>query len=512
MHPRPPNVRLIALLLIPATAVACVPTPGDAPTAPPPTVASPNAGSQTNPTAGPPISRTPGVRAGGTLDLGHRPLVWFAPLPPLPVVPGRPYTGSQDFLDLFPANAPWQDAASHVQVFKLYGEWVGVASDDELRRAVRGIQARGMGLAVEAGPLDAPPECGQGVEGFAGIDDGRRIIERITAAGGQLDLIAMDEPYYYAHIYDGPNACGWDPEHVARAVGEFIAAMRALRPEIIIGDTEPLSGPADAQAYLDWLETFRRVNGYNLAFLHMDIDWGRPTWVSEMRTLEDAGRAAGVPVGIIYMGNSQDADDEAWISIAGERVQRYELEAGGQPEHVLFQSWNDKPDRSLPESDPYTFTGFIRTYFSDRSALGFPTAGPGANVAYQKPARVSGLTEGRDGSYAVDGDPGTTWSSGGDPLQWIQIDLGAAYDIAEVRLTVSQFPAGRTVHILYGRGLGTGDEQVRLHTFDGVTQDSDVLVFTPAQPVPGIRYIWIDTTESPSWVAWREIEVIAAGE
>jgi hypothetical protein len=445
------------------------------------------------------------------LDLARRPLVWFAPLPPLPVVPGRPYTGSEDFLDLFAREAPWREAASQVQVFKLYGEWVGFASDSDLLRAVRGIRQRGLGLAVEAGPLDPPPECGQGVEGFAGIEQGRRIIERIAAAGGQVDLIAMDEPYYYAHLYDGPNACQWDPEHVAREVGEFIAVMRSLAPDIVIGDTEPLAGPGDAQAYLDWLATFRRVNGYDLAFLHMDIDWGRPTWVSEMRTLEDAGRAAGVPVGIIYTGNSQDADDQAWVSIAGERVQSYELEGGGRPEHVLFQSWNDKPDRSMPESNPYTFTGFIRTYFADPAALGFPTDGIGANLAYQKTARVSALTDGRDGSFAVDGDPGTTWNSGGDPLQWIQIDLGAAYDIAQVRLTVSQFPAGRTIHILYGKGVGTGDEQVMLHTFDGVTQDSDVLVFTPAQAVPGIRYIWVDTTLSPSWVAWREIEVFGVG-
>jgi len=58
-------------------------------------------------------------------DLAHRPLYWFGPLPPLPVVEGRPFTGSDDFMQLFELDAPWKTAAEKIQVFKLYGEWVG---------------------------------------------------------------------------------------------------------------------------------------------------------------------------------------------------------------------------------------------------------------------------------------------------------------------------------------------------------------------------------------------------
>jgi hypothetical protein len=52
---------------------------------------------------------------------------------------------------------------------------------------------------------------------------------------------------------------------------------------------------------------------------------------------------------------------------------------------------------------------------------------------------------------------------------------------------------------------------VTLHIFVGVTQDSDVLIYKPAEPMLGIRYLWIDSTESPSWISWREIEAIQAG-
>ena len=496
-------------LLVPAgllvAALACS-APGvsssSPPTASPPSISTAAAAPTAVPATAAPLP---------TPDLSPRPLVWFAPLPPMPTGPGREFIGSEDFLDLFDPAAPWAEAVKKVHVFKLYGEWVAYhASDAELRLAVDAIRDRGLALAVEAGPLDPPAECGQGIEGFAGTDEGRLIAGRILDAGGRIDLIALDEPLFFASIYDGPQACGWDAEQVAAEVGEFIAVMRGFCPDLVVGDTEPLAHTSTPRTYTGWLETFRRVNGYDLAFLHMDIDWGRPTWPGEVKTIEDFGRQFGVPVGIIYAGNFQDASDEAWLSIAGERVLRYEDETGGRPEHVLFQSWNDKPDHALPDSQPHTFTRFIRDYFEDREALGLARQGAGANVAYQKTARVSAAFGDQGGALAVDGDPGTSWNSGGGPLQWIQIDLGQEYTIAEIRLTVAQSPAGHTIHVLYGQGSSTGGIRDELHIFSGTTEDSDVLVFTPETPIAGIRTIRIETTTTPSWIAWREVEVIAA--
>jgi hypothetical protein len=74
------------------------------------------------------------------------------------------------------------------------------------------------------------------------------------------------------------------------------------------------------------------------------------------------GSQIGVPVGMIYIGNGFDPTDEAWLSAAGERVKKLELSTGVSPDHVLFQSWNDKPDFTLPELQPFTWTHFINTY------------------------------------------------------------------------------------------------------------------------------------------------------
>ncbi len=447
-----------------------------------------------------------------TPDLSARPLIWFAPLPPMATGPGRPFIGSEDFMDLFTPDAPWGEAASRIQVFKLYGEWVAYnATDAQLKQVVDDLHRRGMAVAVEAGALDAPPDCGQNVEGFAGLEEGKLIADRIEKAGGRIDVIALDEPYFYAHAYDGPNACHWSAEQIAQGVDAFIQAMSDRFPGVVIGDTEPFAGSTTPAEYRDWLTTFRRVAGYDLAFLHMDMDWSRSDWSQEALQMEGYGRELGIPIGMIYIGNGADPDDATYVAVSGERILRHQFEDGGQPDQILFQSWVDKPDHVLPESDPATFTGLIRTYFTAPDQLGFPASGPGANLARDKAVRVSAIEPGHPGEDAVDGDTGTHWSAGNGPPQWIEIDLGAAHDIAEIRLTPSQYPAGRTVHRVLGKGPGTGGAFVLLHTFDGPTEDGQRLIFAPDSPWEGLQVVRVMTDASPSWVAWREIELIDSG-
>lgn len=458
-----------------------------------------NASTTPSPITTPPIGPPP--------DLETLPLYWFGPLPDMPT-----NHGSVDFMELFSTADGWEDTASRLDVFKLYGEWVAYhAADSELRTAVEWIHRHGLALAVEAGPLDPPADCGGGIEGFAGSDEGRLIARRILEAGGRIDVIALDEPYYYASFYDGPNACHWSAELVAAEVAEYVELMRGFFPDIVVGDTEPLPSPVRAEDYEAWLTTFREVNGFDLAFLHLDIDWGRSAeWLEMAQRMVLFGGEFGVPVGIIFNGTAADPTDEVWLSITGERVKRYEGETGVPPDHVVFQSWNDHPDRVLPESDPYTFTGFIRTYFIEPASLGFRTEGAGANLALGMEASASNWISGSEPERAFDGDNGTLWSAGAFSPQWVQIDLGGIFDVGEISMTPSQSPRGETRHVIEGRGPGTGGVFVGLGVFSGITADGDHLSLAPDAPWVGLETIRVTTTDSPSWIAWREIQVIAA--
>ena len=408
-------------------------------------------------------------------------------------------------MDLFNPGADWDTASSHLQVFSLYGGWVAAESSPADRlKAITEIRRRGLALSVEVGPLIADETCGLYIEGFAG-EQGIETLINIRDAGGQLNFIKLDEPYYWAHFYEGDQSCRWSTEKIAEDVGRFIAQARGIFPDVIVGDIEPVTGPADAAAYKVWLETFRAVNGYDLAFLHLDMDWSNPNWPQEAIEIEGYGRELGIPIGMIYIGNAYEESDESWLAVAGDRVKRYELEAGGQPDHVIFQSWNDKPDRVLPEDLPNTWTWFVRTYFENKSSLGFTAEMLADKLALNKNVRVSRFISGNEGQYAVDGDAGTPWNSGDNAPQWIEIDLGEPHDLGEVRLLVGQYPEGQTSHRVLGKGPGTGDQFVELAVFQGFTRDGDWL--TASGPWGAIQFVRIDTLASPSWVSWREIEI-----
>jgi hypothetical protein len=422
----------------------------------------------------------------------------------MPTDAGRPFIGSEDFMDLFNPSASWDAAASHTDVFKLYGEWVAYhASDDELRTAISEIARRGLLLAVEMGPLDPPAGCGQGVESFAGTDEGRLISRRIREAGGTLQLIALDEPYYFGHVYDGPNACGWSVRRVAEGVAHFRDAMRAEWPAVIIGDIEPTPFPVTAGALADWLDAYREIAGEPLAFLHLDMDWSRSDWPALGVAVEHAVAEQDVPAGMIYNGGAASSDEQ-WMAVAGRRVHEYETGAGGRPAHVIFQSWMDKPDFVLPDGDATTFTWMVKAYVEDRASLADLGGGP-VNLAFGKPATASAGLPGAPPGNVVDGDPDSLWNSGAGSPAWIEIDLRKAMLVAEVRLSVAQDPPGRTHHrvtCLESRGA----EPSLLADLRGRTAELDVLVAVPASPA-SCRFLRIDTLASPSWVAWREIEV-----
>ena len=127
------------------------------------------------------------------------------------------------------------------------------------------------------------------------------------------------------------------------------------------------------------------------------------------------------------------------------------------------------------------------------------------SVARDKPATASASLPDQPASAAVDGDPDTIWGAGTHPAQWIEIDLGAAFDLERIVLTVAQSPEGATVHEVWGRS-GSVEERL-LHTFRQVTNDGQRLEVAPSPAWPGVRFLRIETTDSPSWVAWREIEI-----
>ena len=125
------------------------------------------------------------------------------------------------------------------------------------------------------------------------------------------------------------------------------------------------------------------------------------------------------------------------------------------------------------------------------------------NIALGKKTSASNFLAGELPEFAVDGDVTTQWGSGGGPPQWLEIDLESSHDIKRITLVVAQFPKGNTEHrILTGH---TVNDLTELTAISGETDDGDRLEWTGARS--NVRYVRIETTSSPSWVSWKEVEI-----
>jgi len=303
------------------------------------------------------------------------PVNWFAPFP----YHTPPDPGVVDFFALFDAGAPWDAAAAHIQVFKMY-EQIMAFPDSSLRVMFADLRRRHIALALEFGPL-LVGACGGG-EGFRG-DRGLQTAQRIRDLGGVLQYIAFDEPYFFGAVADGPNACHYTPDEVAANAKQSVDALRTVFPDLVVGDIEVVPGGAAVvpggaadtgwlDGYQRWVDAWQRVTGEPLAFFDFDVPIDGD-WRGGVEAMRRALKIRGVPFGLIYVGDGNS--DAEWVASAAQFASDYENKGGTVPDQRIFQSWIRYPTHALPETAPNTFTYAINRYFRPRTQLVMQSSG-----------------------------------------------------------------------------------------------------------------------------------------
>jgi len=179
-------------------------------------------------------------------------------------------------------------------------------------------------------------------------------------------------------------------------------------------------------------------------------------------------------IGWLFWHWTGSRDHEVWTGSEGSGVIRNTLAPV------------NRPDPCSPVTPPFSVTDLAH----------------GAQVRASR-----SLPEGQPAA-AVDGWRSTAWQSGDGPPQWIEIDLAREATIEEILLVVSQFPEGETRH----RILVAGPDRAfrSIGEVASRTKDGDELHFQPKEPIPGVRFVRIETVESPSWVSWWELKVVGS--
>ncbi|MFM6224184.1 MAG: Calx-beta domain-containing protein [Dolichospermum sp.] len=125
-------------------------------------------------------------------------------------------------------------------------------------------------------------------------------------------------------------------------------------------------------------------------------------------------------------------------------------------------------------------------------------------------ASSSWTSEGALPDKAFDGSALTSWNSGNYASQWIEVDLGQEYHLYSIQLLIAQLPGGSTTHEVWVSNQSISNSYTGAtlaKTFQGFTVSGDWLESDFSNSTKG-RYVQVKTVESPSWIAWLEIQIL----
>ena len=325
------------------------------------------------------------------------PEIWFGPASRYST-PDKPRPRAVDLMNMFKPAAPWQNAASHIQVFRISSTFfhrLGQESNqDEVNAVVADLKRRHIAIAIEIGVINITPgSCPDKIqEGYGRISEAQKVIGMIKAAGGEIKYLNMDELLNFGHYFERSatkTGCQLSINEIISRSAEILNLFKQEFPGIVIGETEPTAMMREEgnnhiaersdwkSAMLEYYTRFRDALGQPLDFLILDPQWEfkRGSVAKDVQTVynfaEELKRRRLINrVGIMYNGGGPfDKTDARWVQAARDHMATVEQNFRPRPDIIGFFSWEDYPSHAMPD-DPSqdTLTGLVSYYFSHYGA------------------------------------------------------------------------------------------------------------------------------------------------
>jgi hypothetical protein len=318
--------------------------------------------------------------------------VWFGPASRYSTA-DQPRPRAVDLMEMFKPDAPWQNAASHIQVFRISPNFFHRTgkenNQDEVNAVVADLKRRHIALALEVGLINVMPgSCPDKIqEGYGTVPEARKIIDMIKMANGEIQYLNMDELLNYGHYFghsENKSGCQLPISQIISRSMELLHLFKQEFPNIIIGETEPTAmmreeghdhiaeRPDWKDSMLQYYTQFRDTLGQPLDFLILDPQWEfkRGSVAKDVAAFynyaEELKRRGLIKrIGMMYNGGGPfDKTDAAWVRDAREHMAIVEQNYRPRPDIIAFFSWQDYPSHALPD-DPSanTLAGLVSFYF-----------------------------------------------------------------------------------------------------------------------------------------------------
>ena len=270
--------------------------------------------------------------------------------------------GTNDFMDLFQPNAPWSKSASSIQILKVSTQFLHRGSDEQLAAVIKDLRRRHIALALEAEILATTVKCGNGLPGYTTTAVIQKLADRVSGLGGKIEYVAFDEPMVWGRVTRGEHACGYSTEEVVSNIAPNIRILKTAFPGVKFGDIEPVTDKTATAGRLneimDFAKLFQQQTGEPLSFLQADIIW-QNKWQPQLVEWRKRLQAAGISYGVIIDGDPGDKTDIDWTRHAIERYRAVANDPSVRPDDFVFQSWQSRPTRILPENTQGTLTSIV---------------------------------------------------------------------------------------------------------------------------------------------------------
>jgi hypothetical protein len=286
-----------------------------------------------------------------------------------------------------------------VRVLKLYTADIVHGNEAEIRSIIEYCRGYGLKLAAE-GYLVSAFSGSEISEGESPPGTIAELVRRLRSMGGTLDYFESDETLYRAHaVYKHPI------REVAANAAHNAQILRDAFPNIRIADIEPF--PQDMGELLSFLRAFEREARRPFDIYNPDIAWnseyGRTTWLEQLRDLSRLADRLHLQLAVIYNGNDRRVTDSLqWVTLAEERLAQVESDRSINVSDAIVQTWVKFPQRVGPPWEPGTMLNLTAVYSSlvGLYRSGYLSGYSGGNARIDAPASLK-LSSGNRASFST---------------------------------------------------------------------------------------------------------------
>jgi hypothetical protein len=299
------------------------------------------------------------------------PEIWFNPF------------ARADWLNLWTDDAPWQLAASRVNVIAIANWWLTVGTDDQILAVFDFARRHHIKIEMETSIIadDRTLSCGH-TEGYSNPSDIAAQVAVLARLNLQIDIITMDEPLWDGHYDTNPTGCQYSVSDLVDRIVTNYNIIIAQSPAAQLAEIEPIPGVTNFADWRQTLGTFQTLlqqqTGGHIRYLQLDVGWDNPSWMQPMKDMQSFAHQRNLGFGFYMYGGGFDRSDTQWINDAVKHMESAEGVLGIIPDQAIFASWSPFPANDMPETSPTTLTWLINRYFRERTVMSAQFVGQGA--------------------------------------------------------------------------------------------------------------------------------------